>query len=463
MYNLSAAELTRALERSPLMIAAKVATEYQSGWQSGPIRDYVEQVSTGTTPPSTIERYYGGNINWYTPTDIGGLLYLEDASRKLARDAVDEKKARVFEKDTVLITCIGQIGRLGIATSSCSANQQITGIKFQNCIFPEFAYYALFARRALLESAAPTASTLPILNQSRLLQIEFSFPEYQEQQQIASFLAWYHNLLLNGKCFDFESCPQLPIHLRSLPDIIVYIEALAARIAEAHGLRQQAVEEAEAIVGSAKRAIFNSESIERWNPHLLGDIADIVSGVTLGRHLTGPTIRLPYLRVANVQDGHLELGEIKEVDIRESELEKWQLKIGDILLTEGGDWDKLGRGTVWQGEIPNCIHQNHIFRVRVNIAEFDPRFLMSLISSPYGKSYFQSASKQTTNLASINQRQLKSFTIFQPPMTEQRHIVAYLDDLHARVDALKRLQAETAAELDALLPAVLDRAFHLTP
>ncbi len=163
--------------------------------------------------------------------------------------------------------------------------------------------------------------------------------------------------------------------------------------------------------------------------------------------------------MANVQDGHLNLGIVKTVRVLESERDKWILASGDILLTEGGDWDKLGRGTVWMGEVPNCIHQNHIFRVRVNAREFDPFFLSALIGSPLGKAYFQSASKQTTNLASINQRQLKAFPVFRPPLPEQHQIIAYLDDLQAKADALKAMQAQSTAELDALLPSILDRAF----
>jgi type I restriction enzyme, S subunit len=241
--------------------------------------------------------------------------------------------------------------------------------------------------------------------------------------------------------------------------IIARIEELAARIEEARGLRREAVEEAEALTATAMNAIFNSNKSDTWLAVNLGEVADIQSGVTLGRMLNGPTIILPYLRVANVQDGHLDLSTIKEIEILANEFEKWQLKPGDILLTEGGDWDKLGRGTVWHGEIPDCIHQNHIFRIRSNPKDFDPNFLVALISSPYGKSYFREASKQTTNLASINQKQLKAFKIFQPPLLRQQRIAAYLDDLKSEVNALKQLQAETSAELGALLPSILDKAF----
>lgn len=213
-------------------------------------------------------------------------------------------------------------------------------------------------------------------------------------------------------------------------------------------------------MGAAKSSVFNDEAEHNWSSTKLGKIADIRSGTTLGRKLTGETMFLPYLRVANVQDGHFDLGQIKQVEIRESEYDKWQLQSGDLLLTEGGDWDKLGRGAVWKGQISECIHQNHIFRLRFDQAKFEPRFVHALISSPEGKSYFQNASKQTTNLASINQRQLKAFPVHYPPIVEQRRIVAYLDDLQAKVDAVKRLQAETQAELAALLPSVLDRAFR---
>jgi type I restriction enzyme S subunit len=115
---------------------------------------------------------------------------------------------------------------------------------------------------------------------------------------------------------------------------------------------------------------------------------------------------------------------------------------------------------VWENEIENCIHQNHIFRVRVNHAQFEPYFLAAVVASPYGKSYFQSASKQTTNLASINQRQLKALPVPIPTLAEQRQIIAHLDALTAKTAALKQLQSQSAAELEALLPSILDRAFR---
>ena len=103
------------------------------------------------------------------------------------------------------------------------------------------------------------------------------------------------------------------------------------------------------------------------NTKKLSEISDITGGITKGRDLKqAETIFLPYLRVANVQNGFLDLTEIKEIELKADEKEKYLLKKGDVLYTEGGDRDKLGRGTVWNEEITNCVHQNHVFRARVD-------------------------------------------------------------------------------------------------
>jgi type I restriction enzyme S subunit len=101
---------------------------------------------------------------------------------------------------------------------------------------------------------------------------------------------------------------------------------------------------------------------KNWEIVRLGRITDLVSGVTKGRKLANrETANFPYLRVANVQRGYLDLKIIKEIEIPVEELDKYELKSGDVLLTEGGDWDKLGRAAIWEDEIPKCIHQNHVF------------------------------------------------------------------------------------------------------
>jgi type I restriction enzyme S subunit len=186
------------------------------------------------------------------------------------------------------------------------------------------------------------------------------------------------------------------------------------------------------------------------------DIALVSGGVTLGRKLgEKKTVTLPYLRVANVKRGEIDLTTIKEVSIGENEIERYALCENDLLMTEGGDWDKVGRAAIWRSEIPVCLHQNHVFRARMRSIEILPFWFERYFNSPIGRSYFESASKQTTNLASINMRQVRSCPIPFPPLAEQRRIVAKVGQLMALVDALETQLAAFRATAKNLLEALV--------
>ncbi len=137
---------------------------------------------------------------------------------------------------------------------------------------------------------------------------------------------------------------------------------------------------------------------DKWPSANLDSVAEIISGATKGRQLNGSkTVELPYMRVANVKDGYLDLSSIKTIEIRGDEIEKYRLQKGDLLMTEGGDPDKLGRAAIWSGEIETCLHQNHIFKVRVNREILESEYLRELVGSAYGKAYFFGVAKKTTS------------------------------------------------------------------
>ena len=197
-----------------------------------------------------------------------------------------------------------------------------------------------------------------------------------------------------------------------------------------------------------------------WQGARLGDVGKIGSGITLGRKLQNvKTTPVPYLRVANVKDGHLDLSDVYEIDATEADIAKCRLQYGDLLLTEGGDPDKLGRGSFWEDQLPLCLHQNHIFRVRFNLQEFSPQFLAAEIGSPYGKAYFLAHAKQTTGIATINQQVLAAFPLMFPPLPEQKRIAALLTEQMA---AVEQARAAAKAQLAAAqaLPAAYLRAIY---
>ena len=175
-----------------------------------------------------------------------------------------------------------------------------------------------------------------------------------------------------------------------------------------------------------------------WAVRNLGSMARIVSGVTLGpKENCSGGLEVPYLRVANVQDGYLDLTEIKTVRIARKELEQLRLQVGDVLMNEGGDFDKLGRGAVWSGEIEDCVHQNHVFRVRTDSSKLLPHFLAFYSESTFGKKYFLISSKQSTNLASINSTQLNAYPIALPSREEQQAIIERISAANCRIEQMK--------------------------
>lgn len=214
------------------------------------------------------------------------------------------------------------------------------------------------------------------------------------------------------------------------------IKRVAMNALYTHGLRGDPQKETE--IGPMPQS---------WESVPLGECAFVQSGVAKGRRMSDTeTIRLPYLRVANVQDGHLDLTEVKTISIRTAEIERYKLRRGDVVLTEGGDIDKLGRGFIWRSEIPLCIHQNHVYAVRTQRGLLLPEFFAYQAQSPYGKDYFLRVAHKTTNLACINTTKLKAFPVLLPTLEEQREIVAILETVDSKID-LHRRKREMLAEL----------------
>lgn len=178
-----------------------------------------------------------------------------------------------------------------------------------------------------------------------------------------------------------------------------------------------------------------------WVWASLDMLGEVASGVAKGtkRDDKTPVREVPYLRVANVQRGHLDLSEVKTILATERDIEDLALQNGDVLFNEGGDRDKLGRGWVWRNEVPECIHQNHVFRMRPFLPGMNPEFI-SHHGNTFGKLWFQNAGKQTTNLASINMTMLRAFPVPVAPPEEQIEIV---EQIKQQLEALGRQEQAT--------------------
>ncbi len=193
-----------------------------------------------------------------------------------------------------------------------------------------------------------------------------------------------------------------------------------------------------------------------WRLQRLKQLAEVRGGLTLGKQYSGELLEYPYLRVANVQDGYLNLDHVLTVEVPASEAASNLLKHGDVLMNEGGDIDKLGRGCVWREEITPCLHQNHVFAVRPHSVDSD--WLALWTSTLQAKHYFQSRAKRSTNLASISASNIKELPIPLPPISEQIAIQNFLAARHSGLETLRGELRDSLRLLTELRAALITAA-----
>lgn len=199
----------------------------------------------------------------------------------------------------------------------------------------------------------------------------------------------------------------------------------------------------------------------RWRWDRLGRVAEVVGGVTKdSKNQSNPEfVERPYLRVANVQRGEIRPDHVKTIRVPPKKAQALELKPGDVLLNEGGDRDKLARGWVWEGQIPQCIHQNHVFRARIHDPDLDPYFL-SLTANTFGGKWAERNGKQSVNLASISLSMIRNMPVIVPAPGEATEAVAHLREQQASLDRAL-VAIKDAERRGALLRrAILDAAFR---
>jgi type I restriction enzyme S subunit len=273
---------------------------------------------------------------------------------------------------------------------------------------PRYVFWALRSGASVAQwESSVGGATFRALNLGPLAETILSAPPLGEQQAIAAFL-------------DRETAK---------------IDAL---IAEQQRLIELLQEKRQAVISHAVTKGLNpdapmkdsgiewlGEVPEHWAVIPLKRLADIQTGVAKGKDNSGKTtVSVPYLRVANVQDGYLDLSEVTTIDIPADELDRYALRAGDVLMNEGGDFDKLGRGCIWEGQLSPCISQNHVFAVRPR--RISSQWLNAITGSGYAQFYFMSRSKQSTNLASISSTNLMELPVILPPNEEQAGILAFM-------------------------------------
>ncbi len=219
-------------------------------------------------------------------------------------------------------------------------------------------------------------------------------------------------------------------------------------------LRQQELQRLDDLVKARFVELFGDMflNFEEWNGAPLESLADIVSGITKGRKVSEKhLIKVPYMAVSNVKEGYIDWTTVKTIEATEQEINQYRLLPDDVLMTEGGDPDKLGRGAIIKTPLENCIHQNHIFRVRLDETHILPVYFAEYLQHQRAKRYFLGCAKQTTGIASINMRQLKALPVLIPPLGLQNQFAAFVTQTDKSKAAIQKALDEAQLLFDSLM------------
>lgn len=306
---------------------------------------------------------------------------------------------KVADAGDILISVRAPVGPTNIAAERCCIGRGLAAIRpVDKAALPDFVHWVLKQREPELAAKA-TGSTFPAIGQKDLRSLLVPLPPRDEQRRIVDILN---------------------------------------RAARIEVLRRRAAERLREFVPALFVRMFGDEHQvgDRFPRMPLREAAELASGATKGRRIDPvDAVEVPYLRVANVQDGFLALDEIKTITIRRGEEQRYALVPGDLVMTEGGDLDKLGRAAIWSGALDYCAHQNHVFRVRPRAEVVLTDYLRDVAGSAYGKAYFLSVAKRTTGIASINKTQLGDFPVPVPPLDLQRRYSETVDAARAVIRA----------------------------
>ncbi len=376
-------------------------------WIECPL-EAIAQTTSGGTPDRKRADFYGGKISWVKSGELND-SYVFETEETLTPEGLKHSSAKLFPAGTLLMAMYGAtVGKTAILKTAAATNQAVCAI-FPNSerADAEFLRYFLISEREeFLKHRYGGAQ--PNISQNVIRNFPVRLPSLFEQRKIASVLG-----LVQRAIEQQERLIALTTELKKSLMHKLFTEGLLCE-------KQKYTE-----IGPVPQS---------WEVKPLRDCCIVQTGIAKGRKVeTSEALTLPYLRVANVQAGHLDLSEIKTITIRRKEKDRYMLRKGDVVLTEGGDFDKLGRGFIWNGEIEDCVHQNHIFAVRVDCSQLLPEFFAHLSQSPYGKAYFLSVAHKTTNLACINTTKLKGFPVLVPALTEQEEIVQMIGAVNAKL------------------------------
>ena len=376
---------------------------------------------SGGTPSKGNAEFFNGTIPWITTVALnGGSIGIQDAVDWITDEAIAKSAAKVVPANSIMVGTRVGVGKVAINDVEMSTSQDIISLLNidENRWDKTYLCKFLQGKSAYLNSRARGA-TIKGIKIDVLAGLSLEEIPVTEQKKIAEIIDKVNRIIVARRQ-----------ELQKLDELI------KARFVEMFG-----------------DMLINPKG---WPEQRLDSLADIVSGITKGRKVkTDELYEVPYMAVSNVKDGYIDWTTVKTIMATAGEIDQYRLMPSDVLMTEGGDPDKLGRGAIIHEPPKDCIHQNHIFRVRLKQDVLLSVFMAQYLQQQKAKRYFLGCAKQTTGIASINMKQLSALPVLVPPIKEQEEYAAFV----AQVDKSKAVVQKSLDESQMLFDSLMQKYF----
>jgi type I restriction enzyme S subunit len=481
--------LVNPMKLLPAVSEDELAFELQPGWAPARLNQLVLEIQTGPFGSSLHKSdYQRGGTPVINPASMrdGKIVPIDE----MAIGEGTLRRLEVFRLRTgdIVMARRGEMGRCAIVTNSeagwlCGTGSLVLRMpRSLHARYLAMVIGAPMARRYL--GGASVGTTMQNLNQSILLRMPVGVPPLAEQKRIIAKVdelmalcdrleaqqkerETRHDALARASLSRFADAPT-PANLTflfhksySIPpaDLRKSILSLAVRgKLVPQGPSDEIATERVAEVTKAVDSDISNTSFPvpmGWSWLRVADAFEVAGGIQKTPDRAPRHNAYPYVGVANVYRGRLDLSVLKQFELAPGELDRRRLEPGDLLIIEGnGSFSEIGRCAKWNGEIADCVHQNHVIRCR----PLDTRisdFVLLFLNSPDGTRTMQRLAITSSGLYSLSVGKIRQIEFPLPPLAEQRRIVAKVDQLMSLVDELETQLAASRASATKLLDAIV--------
>jgi type I restriction enzyme S subunit len=424
--------------------------------------------SSGGTPATSQKEFYGGGIPWLTSGELNDCSITE-CQASISQAGLENSAAKWVAPGSVMVALYGAtVGKLGISEISMTTNQAVAFTNPQPVPAKFLFYYLLSQRTALIGQAQGAAQKN--ISQAILKAHPLVVPPLPEQRRIVAEIEKQFSRLDAG----VAALKRVQANLKRYRAAVLQaacegrLVPTEAELARAEGRAYESADVLLHRIVQERKLRWNAELggdsrlplPEGWSWANLSQISDIQGGIQKQPKRSPVENSFPFLRVANVLRGRLNLAEMHSVELFGNELQKLRLQTGDLLIVEGnGSPSEIGRMAVWDGSIADCVHQNHIIRARLLGAILAP-YVQSYWNSPEGRRRVTDIASSTSGLHTLSVSKVARLWVPVPPLAEQHRIVSEVDrrlSVIAEIDAAITMNLKRA---DRLRQAILKRAFE---